>query len=69
MGIGTLSADAGLSFFPVPHLLLGAGKYLIENIANAHLLPAIGSYTLSLPILIEGATESPTRKIGLIKNG
>jgi kynurenine formamidase len=68
IGIDTLSADTGLSLFPVHHLILGAGKYLIENIANAYLLPATGSYTLSLPLFIEGATESPTRMIGLIKN-
>ena len=69
IGIDTLSADAGLSLFPVHRLVLGSGKYLIENIANAHLLPATGSFSLNLPLFIEGATASPTRMIGLIKNG
>jgi len=47
--------------------MLGNGKYLIENIANAHMLPLVGSYLLFAPLLIVGGTEAPVRLIGLIK--
>ena len=54
------------SDYPVHQTLLGAGKYLVENVANADKLPAVGSYSLALPILTVGGTEAPIRLIGLL---
>ena len=68
VGIDTLSPDQPDNGFPVHRLMLGAGKYIVENIANAHNLPAIGSFVMTLPIKVEGATECPVRMIGLIPN-
>ncbi len=63
LGIDTLSPDCKDSGFPVHKLILGAGKYLIENIANAHQLLPTGSFSLALPIKIKDGTEAPIRLI------
>lgn len=67
LGIDTLSPDLQSAGFQVHSLLLGAGKYIVENVAHADLLPPVGSFSLALPIKIEGGTEAPIRLIGLIK--
>lgn len=66
IGIDTLSPDTADSGYPVHQLLLQAGKYIIENVANAHSLPPIGAWTLALPWKIINATESPVQLIGLV---
>lgn len=66
IGTDTLSADTGSEGFPVHRVMLGAGKYLVENIANAKSLPTIGSMILVLPMKIKGATEAPIRLVALI---
>lgn len=66
LGIDTLSPDCPKNGYPVHCLLLGAGKYIVENVAHAHTLPAIGSYSCVLPLKTMGATEAPVRLIALI---
>lgn len=66
LGIDTLSPDRPESGYPVHQLLLAKGKYIIENIANAHLLPPLGSQIFALPLKIAGATEAPMRLIAII---
>ncbi len=66
LGIDTFSADTGADGFPVHRTILGADKYLIENIANANLLPATGAKALVMPSKIKDATEAPVRLIALI---
>ena len=66
IGIDTLSPDRPESGYPVHDLFLNAGKYIIENIANAHLLPAKGSQMIALPLKVVGATEEPVRLIGFL---
>lgn len=68
LGIDTLSPDRPEDGFPVHHLILGADKYIIENIANASKLPSVGAYTLAFPIKIQGGTEAPLRLIGMFRN-
>jgi len=68
LGIDTLSPDRPDSGFPVHKLVLGAGKYIIENVANAAKMPATGAYTLALPIKIQDSTEAPLRLVGIIPN-
>lgn len=65
IGIDTLSPDSPKSDFPVHKTILGAGKYIIENIANAHLLPAYGSIICAMPIKIKDGTEAPIRLVGI----
>jgi kynurenine formamidase len=68
LGIDTLSPDRPNSGFPVHQIVLGAGKYIIENIANASQLPAKGAYIAALPIKIKGGTEAPVRLIGIVRS-
>jgi kynurenine formamidase len=65
IGIDTLSPDCAGSGFPVHQLFLGAGKYIVENIAHAHQLPAKGAYSFVLPIKIKEGTEAPVRLIAM----
>jgi kynurenine formamidase len=64
IGIDTLSPDCDLQF-PVHKLILGQGKYIVENMANCHLLPAQGAFVILLPLNMD-TTESPIRAVGVI---
>lgn len=66
VGIDTLSPDCLDATFPVHKLILGANKYIIENIADCSALPPKGAYAIALPLRAEKATESPLRLIALI---
>lgn len=66
IGIDTLSPDNQKNDFSVHNTVLGAGKYIIENIANADLLPAHGSMICAMPIKIKDGTEAPIRLVGII---
>ncbi len=68
IAIDTLSPDCLDSSFPVHRLMLGAGKYIIENIANCSQIPEKGSYIIALPLRAEASTESPIRAVALIPN-
>lgn len=66
VGIDTLSPDPQGSQFPVHHLILGKGKYIVENVANLDQMPSIGAYAINLPLNIRFGAESPVRLIGLV---
>ena len=66
LGIDTFSCDTGKNGFPVHRAILGADKYLVENVANAELIPTNGAKVLVLPMKIKDATEAPIRLIALI---
>jgi kynurenine formamidase len=66
IGIDTLSPDTGESGYPVHHILLGAGKYIIENVANSETLPPRGGFIVGLPLPIVKGTEAPLRLLALI---
>lgn len=66
IAIDTLSPDCLDSDFTVHKLILGAGKYIIENIADCSSLPSRGSYAIALPLRAVNGTESPIRMIALI---
>lgn len=65
IGIDTLSPDISHDF-PVHKKILGAGKYIIENLANLDKMPPWGAYIFALPLKIKNATEAPARVVGLI---
>lgn len=65
LGIDTLSPDAFGSDFPVHGLMLGAGKYIVENVANAKELHPAESFIFALPIKVVDGTEAPMRLIGM----
>ena len=66
LGIDTLSSDTGLNGFPVHRAILGAGKYLVENVANAKSLPPIGAKIFVMPIKVKDGTEAPIRLVAII---
>lgn len=66
LGIDTLSPDSSESQFSVHQLILGAGKYIIENIAHSKELPPIGAYIMAFPIKVAQGSEAPIRLVGLI---
>lgn len=57
-----------VSGFPVHKIVLGADKYIVENISNLEKMTAIGAYVLTLPIKGSGLTEAPVRMVVLINN-
>lgn len=65
IGIDTLSPDRPDSGFPVHNAILGAGKYIVENVANAKALSPVGAYSLALPIKIQDGTEAAIRLVGM----
>jgi len=65
IGIDTLSPDGINCGFPVHELVLGAQKYILENVANLDKLPAMGSFAISLPSKVRSGTEAPVRLIAL----
>jgi len=66
LGTDTLSADSGGKDFPVHRTVLGADKYLVENIANTQKLLPTGFKIFILPAKIKDATEAPVRLIALL---
>ena len=67
IGCDTLSADYGASEdFAVHHLVLGAGLYQLENLADLGALPEAGAFLVVAPIKLEGGSGGPVRVFALI---
>ncbi len=66
IGIDTLSPDAGGKDYPVHRVILGAGKYLVENIANAKIVPSTGAKIMVMPMKIKDGTEAPIRLVAIV---
>lgn len=65
IGIDTLSPDGSDMSFPVHHIILGAGRYIIENLCHCEKLPPQGSYVIALPLKVQEGTESAMRVVGI----
>lgn len=67
LGIDTLSIDRGLSKdFAVHHIVNGAGKYGLENVAHLDQLPPRGFQVIVAPMKIETGSGGPTRIIAIL---
>jgi kynurenine formamidase len=66
IGIDTFSPDGSSIKFPVHEVILGAGKYILENVAHLAKMPAKGAFALALPMKIVIGAEAPMRLVGLI---
>ncbi len=67
IGIDTLSIDYGPSKdFIVHHIINGAGKYGLENVAHLDKLPPRGFYLVIAPIKIETGSGGPTRLFAVV---
>ena len=62
LGIDNLSIDPGISKdFPVHHIVNGAGRFGLENVAHLDQLPPRGFYLIIAPLKIEAGTGGPAR--------
>lgn len=66
IAIDTLSPDCLDFTFPVHRSILGAGKYIIENIGDCSQIPPKGAYIIALPLKLQECTESPLRMVALV---
>jgi kynurenine formamidase len=67
LGCDTLSIDPGNSpDFPVHHLVLGAGVYQLENLADLGGLPEAGGFLIAAPIKLEGGSGGAVRVFALV---
>jgi kynurenine formamidase len=67
IGCDTLSVDYGASEdFAVHHLVLGAGLYQLENLADLSALPEAGAFLVVAPIKLEGGSGGAVRVFGLV---
>lgn len=67
VGIDTLSLDPGVSqTYPAHHIFLSNSLFQIENIANSHLLPAMGAMIFVLPLKIQHGPEAPARVFAML---
>jgi kynurenine formamidase len=68
IGSDTLSVDYGASEdFPVHHLVLGAGMYQLENLADLSAVPEAGAFLVVAPIKLEGGSGGPVRVFAVWK--
>jgi kynurenine formamidase len=67
VGIDTASIDHGPSTDFIAHQILnGANIYVLENVTNAGLLPAMGATLVALPMKIGEGTGAPVRIIAFL---
>jgi kynurenine formamidase len=67
LGCDTLSIDYGASDeFAVHRLVLGAGLYQLENLANLSDVPETGAFLVVAPIKLEGGSGGPARVFALV---
>lgn len=63
IGLDTLSPDGSHPDFPVHKAILGADKYILENLCNLEQLPPVGAKVMAFPMKVGGGSESPVRII------
>jgi kynurenine formamidase len=67
IGIDSPGIDLGSDkTYELHHLTLGAGTFLLENVASLDPLPATGAFVICLPMKLGGGSGSPTRMIALV---
>lgn len=67
LGIDTLSPDRPENGYPVHQLLLGAGKYIVENLAYGEGLRPTGGTVMVLPLKVAAGTEAPVRVVASVR--
>lgn len=67
LGIDTLSIDYGLSKdFIVHHVVNGAGRYGLENVARLDQLPPRGFFVFVAPVKVRSGSGGPTRIMAVL---
>ncbi len=65
IGIDTLSPDCSQVDFPVHDILLGAGKYIVENVTHLDEVVPTGFTAYVLPIKAQTLVEAPVRFVAI----
>lgn len=65
LGIDTFTPELEKGF-PIHHLILGAGKYIVENLAQLGELPSVGATVIIFPLKVTEGAEAPVRAIALV---
>ena len=68
IGLDTLSPDGGNTAFPVHHLLLNRGKFIIENLTRLDQVPPCGAFLMALPLKVDKGTEAPIRAVAVLSS-
>jgi len=64
VGVDTLSIDIGATKkFPAHVIFAARGKYMLEMVANLHLLPPKGFRLWAIPMKVDRGTGAPTRVV------
>ena len=50
-------------------IVLGAHRFIVENVANAQEMPPVGGFCMVMPLKVEAGAEAPVRLVGLVKRG
>lgn len=67
IGIDTLSIDYGMSKdFIVHHVVNGAGRYALENVAHLDQLPPRGFYVMVAPVKVKTGSGGPARIFAIL---
>lgn len=67
LGIDALSADFGPSTtFQTHKVVLGANRYIIENLTNLENLPPLGALVIVAPLKIDKGSGAPARVLALV---
>ena len=61
-----ITGSGGARGFPVHHVVLGADRYIIENLHLPDELPPRGATAVVAPMKVEGAPEAPARVFAMI---
>ena len=70
VGIDTMSLDPGISEdFPAHRTLLGAGKYVIENLVHLDALPVSGATAIVGVLPIVEGSQAPARVLAMVPEG
>lgn len=65
LGVDTISPEIG--YPSIPHrILFSRNIYIVENLANLHLVPAMGASAVVLPMNIARSTGAPARVIAFL---
>ena len=68
IGIDTLSLDPGNDVsFPVHNIMLGAGKFQVENLNNLDALPATGAIAVIGVLPVKNASQAQARIFAFLK--
>lgn len=67
LGIDTLSPDGShMDDFPVHRCVLGAGKYILENLNALDQVPTKSAFIIALPLKAHGAAECGVRALAAL---